>query len=240
MLHDPILSLVVRWTLVTPREVAAVLGCDIEQASDRLDVLVDEGWLAFWPVEEVGRPPAVTLTPWAAERLGVVLDNDSRWIAADQPRRTLRVDRRRRFLTETDHDAASGRSSLAKHVDPREPEPWIHATVAEETAYWHSRGVYRGDHGRDRLPFPTVLLGLSISWDGPEITATRRHCRSCGGRRLKAHEYCLKCDNWGLERLLPMKPRTRSERARKWPGALRGGLGDYRSRRHGAPGSCQA
>jgi hypothetical protein len=221
-----VLSVVVRYTLATPEDVARELGCDVEQASDSLDGLVDAGWLAFWVEEAPGEAPSVTLTPWGAEQLGLRLDDDSRWVPSSQAQPAPRVRAKHRMVHESKHVGGLEESSLDRRVDPRLVEPWVEIAAADEAAVALDRGLYRGDHGRERLPFPTVLLGLSIPWDGPEITLTRRECRSCGGRKLQAHEYCLKCDNWGLQRLIPREARVRRRRKKpKSRRSLRGGLG---------------
>lgn len=49
------------------------------------------------------------------------------------------------------------------------------------------------------LPRPTVLIGTSTTlWDNVK----RDVCPSCGNRRLRTYEYCLRCDAWGLGHLL--------------------------------------
>lgn len=221
-----VLSVVVRYTLATPEDVVRELGCETDAASDCLDGLVDGGWLVFWVEESPGELPSVTLTPWGAEQLGLVLDDDSRWIPVSQAQPAPRARSKRRTILESTHDAGHADASLPRCIDPRQAEPWVEVAAAEEVAIARARGLYRGDHGRERLPFPTVLLGLSVPWDGPEITLARRSCRSCGGRALEPHEYCLKCDNWGLQRLIRREPRVPVERPTpRPPGRLRGGLG---------------
>lgn len=49
------------------------------------------------------------------------------------------------------------------------------------------------------LPYPTVLVGEGTAlWDSLHYDV----CPGCGGRELKPHEYCLRCDRWGLDYLV--------------------------------------
>lgn len=67
--------------------IAAVLTTDGESRrvaslpppiASLLDAAAAAGWVVLW--SDLESEPAVTLTPWAAERLGVRLDDAGRWV----------------------------------------------------------------------------------------------------------------------------------------------------------------
>jgi hypothetical protein len=198
-----VLAVVVDLGAATPGAVAEALGCGEGEASDRLDALVDGGWLVFWPQAEVGDPPRVTLTPWGAERLGVRLDHRSeRWVPVTEGPPALRVPAKRETIQESVFNEVRWhwRSALEVMVDPCQDEPWVAVAQAEAIDRALASGVYGGDYGPERLPFPAMFLGLSNPWDGPKPARGRRRlCRACGGRPLPPHVYCLRCDNWGFD-----------------------------------------
>src|SRR5262249_52704692 len=69
---------------------------------------------------------------------------------------------------------------------------------------------------------PTVLLGLSVSpW--PVGQPMSRDCPGCRGRKLATIEYCLICDAYGCQHLLPKLPRVEKPRPPE-PDGLAGGL----------------
>lgn len=52
------------------------------------------------------------------------------------------------------------------------------------------------------LPLPILLLGQGMTWQGPMSAKLETKCPSCRSRQLAAREYCLICDNWGLDYLI--------------------------------------
>jgi hypothetical protein len=62
------------------------------------------------------------------------------------------------------------------------------------------------------LPTPTLLRGESLTpWPGPG-QARPSPCPACGDEPLRPHEYCLLCDRWRLDALLPRVPPPRPRR----------------------------
>jgi hypothetical protein len=212
---ETILSLVLERLSATQAEVAEALGCTAAEATAFVDALVTGGWLERWSKPGPGRGPAVTLTPWSAERLGVRLnDHSSRWVPRSSRLRPTRARLKRHTVPQFAYDGLGRGSVLHRQRDHRQHEPWVEVAAAELVELALRRGDYSGDYGREGLPVPTFLLGLALPWDRPEITTRRRRCRTCGGRRLRPTAYCLRCDNWGLHRLVPSAIR-RAARIRK-------------------------
>jgi hypothetical protein len=216
---DEAVAVVVRLTSATPEAVARALGCSAAEAEARLQALAAAGWLEFWPAGGSGRHRGATLTPWAAEQLRVRLDEDSRrWVSIETPPRRVRIRPRPRTILQSTLDRHRRRQgTVLDRRDVRQYEPWLEVAATEESERALARGLCRGVYNLDRLPYPTVLLGLSLPWDGPEITPARRRCRACGNARLRPHEYCLRCDNWGLDRRIPLEFRPRFLRRRRRP-----------------------
>jgi hypothetical protein len=210
-----VLEAAMRGSARTLDDLARDAGASADSVRPWVDRLIAEGWLIAWDAQGGVR---YALTPWAAARLGVMLDDEGRWVPQHEHDTLPRQRRKRRTVS----DALS---VLARRIDPAQHQPWVALAAADEIALARSRGVYKGDHSADRLPYPTVLLGLSIPWDGPELTRERTVCRSCGGCRLPAHVYCLKCDNWGMQRLIPRDLRDSPQRPQSNSGRLEGGLG---------------
>jgi hypothetical protein len=209
-----VLSVVTRRTWATPKQVAEGLRCGVEEASDVLQALVETGWLEFWPQTRVGQAPRLTLTPWAAERLGLRLNDSRCWVPITDPDPPPRVPPKRETIQQSAFDRRAWRSMLERQVDPCADEPWVAVALAEAIGEAWARGLYRGDHGLERLPFPAMFLGLSATWAGKAIMKRRRRCRACGSRQLQPHEFCLQCDNWGLGRVRP-KPKRRARRQKR-------------------------
>jgi hypothetical protein len=219
---DEAVLVVVQLTSATPEAVARALGRSEAEAEARLQALAAEGWLAFWPAGGSGRRRGATLTPWAAERLGVRLDEDSRrWVPVETPPLRMRVRRRPRTILQSTLDRRRRRGTALDRRDHRQYEPWLQVATGEESERALARGLCQGVYNLDRLPIPTVLLGLALPWDGPEITPARRRCRACGNARLRPHEYCLRCDNWGLDRRIPVEFRPQGLRRRRRPARRR-------------------
>jgi hypothetical protein len=185
----------------------------IDQSIDQVDLLADAP----------AGPLRWVLTPLAAERLGLRLDAESaRWVPAAAPAEPPRKARRGRTVCETDlNGEPDDPGPLDSFPDPGAPDPAEVVAAAEEADARAPRKRSRADHP-PALPQPTILLGERLIWDGPRWTETKP-CPGCRGRRLTAARYCLVCERWGLDFLVPSRPagaRTRYERGR-----LKGGLG---------------
>jgi hypothetical protein len=208
---EAVLTVLRRRVSATPEDVARALSCAVAEARRRLSVLVGLGWLEFWPTPP-GAPLRATLTPWAAERLGVRLDETSaRWVPASAGHHQRRVRTKRDTVSFSELDVPVEDSDLS--LDTRQLEPWEALAIAEAIERALAGDLAASVLDLDRLPQPSVLLGETIPWDGPEITAERPRCRTCGGRPLRPHEFCLRCDNWGLDRLRRRRRRSARPRA---------------------------
>jgi hypothetical protein len=141
----------------------------------------------------------VTLTPYAAERLGVELDRDGlRWQPAGtgpgpEPRHQFH-DGRGVVMLATDAAA-----DLDLIVDPLAPDPGRLVDQAEED----DRAVRKrgGNAGGDQavLPRPQFVIGYRPAWP----IAPGRPCPGCGnGRAVTQGVYCAACDRWWLDDLL--------------------------------------
>jgi hypothetical protein len=199
----------------TLAEVAIRAGLDLEATTDLLAALDADGWVE---VRERAEGLVVALSPLGAERLGVrVIEQGAgetpRWADASQrdplPPRAKNV-------------CANHRSADLDFVlDPR-PSPDIEAELAERSNFAldtpvparedRSQPLGRGslrkriDPNDDSTwPRPILLIGQGLTpWPGPCRDNAPARCPACGSKRLKLHAYCLCCDRWGLERLLPI------------------------------------
>jgi hypothetical protein len=205
---EAVLAVLRSRTSATPEDVVRALGCPVAEARRRLSALVGLGWLEFWPTPPCGSLRA-SLTPWAADQLGVRLDEtSSRWVPISARHRQRRARTKRDTLLFSELEEPIEDPDLC--INTRQLEPWQAVAIAEAIERAVARGLDPSDPNRDGLPYPPVLLDASSPWDGPEITPERQLCRACGGRPLRFHEYCLRCDNWGLDWLL--RGRRRSDR----------------------------
>lgn len=119
--------------------------------------LYDLGWVECW---ELTTGMVVTLSEWAAERLGYRVDP-----APDAPRSWVRV--------------TSVKTVPAPEAAEATPDPVVYAM---------------------RGPFPTLLLGSSMTW---RTAATPTPCDACGGAVRDRDHYCLRCDRWGRDGAKP-------------------------------------
>lgn len=194
-----------------PAELAGALGWEVEPTTDLLAALDEAGWLEIWEREE---GPAVTLSALGAARLGVHLvevghDECPRWSPIGDP------EPRPPAARGVYRDARAARFDDV--IDPL-PAPDVAAELAEAAGRLGSsagRGPLRPDRW-DGLPYPARLVGQGLTpWPGP-ARAGRPPCPACGGAELRADEYCLCCDRWGLDgRLWPATgPAARTRRDR--------------------------
>ncbi len=194
----------------TPTELASLLAWDLEQMTDELASMDIAGWLDVWERpgdEEV----AVTLSAWGADRLGVRLAESGgglslRWVEAGQPEPVhLRAKGviASASLEELDlvFDALPAPGAC---LDDLDSEPVLSEENPNGPTFW---------------PAPTQLLGERLTpWPGPGPVAERpgevsKSCPVCQGRRLGPHQYCLRCDRWGLDHLLRPVPSRERPRA---------------------------
>jgi hypothetical protein len=226
-----VLSAVVRTATVSPSvaAVAAELGRNAVELAGPIDQLERDGWITRW--DNCPDGPAISLTPLGAARLKLALSGDSqRWVSHDAKPTLAKLRCGRRIVAESDLTPAGESDSehfarIDQRVDARQFEP-VDDLIGQEAVERELRqGTFRGDRGADRLPFPTRLIGSTIPWDGPEITLVRRVCRTCGGQPLKGNVYCLKCDNWGLQKRIPIEAPRVSTRRRVRADSLKGGIG---------------
>jgi hypothetical protein len=206
----------------TVEDLAGATGADAAEVEPVLAEMEAAGWVEPWEPDPSG-PARCVLTPLAAERLGLRLDAESaRWVPAAAPAEPPRKARRGKQVCETDlNGEPDDPGPLDSFPDPGAADPAEAVAEAEWVEATAPRKRSRADHPPG-LPRPTILLGERLIWDGPRWTQTRP-CPGCRGHRLTAARYCLICDRWGLDYLLPSRPagaRTRYERGR-----LKGGLG---------------
>jgi hypothetical protein len=135
----------------------------------------------------------VTLTPLAAERMGVELTIDSgRWL----PRGKLYQEK----LSSRPGEEWSPRDPTS-YVDPTLPEP-LDVLVDLETrgaliapGHWWLRDGSTLKVGH--------VHGIGVEWPWALLAAPGEPCRGCGGRRLARGAYCAICHNSGVDGLLP-------------------------------------
>ncbi len=169
----------------SPVEVARRVDRPSESTTDDLADLHLGGWIEVWD-----RPdgPVVTLTPLAAERLGLRLvedgrDLDPRWLGLGDPEPC--PPRARNVC----HQAAA--ANLDRVVDPT-PSPLGDPRWVEPDS--RVVGPNRSEPVR-----PRRLIGLGLTpWPGPARPGDRI-CPACGSRRLPVEAYCLYCDRNGRE-----------------------------------------
>jgi hypothetical protein len=179
---------------LTPAQLASRIGGPRESAFDALADLDASGWLDPW---EADGEFYVTLTPHAAERLGVRLvpagrSDTLRWVPVNDPEPCPRAPGR----GQGDVDA------LDLIPDPAPgPEAEVEAAErAERMVHRHPRGVHVASE--PSLPRPTILLGSGLTpWPGP-VEAKARICPGCLSGPIPERAYCLVCDRWGLDDIL--------------------------------------
>jgi hypothetical protein len=178
----------------TPAQLASRIGGPRELAFDALADLDASGWLDPW---ETDGEFYVTLTPHAAERLGVRLvpagrSDTLRWVPLSDPEPCPRAPGR----GQGDVDA------LDLIPDPA-PGPEAEVEAAERA----ERMIRRNPRGNQvpsesSFPRPTILLGSGLTpWPGP-LAGKGRICPGCRSQPISERAYCLVCDRWGLDELL--------------------------------------
>jgi hypothetical protein len=202
---DILLQATVAWQ--TSAKIAEALGRDVEETTDLLSRMDEAGWISVWDADPV---PFVILSALAAERLHVHLvevgpNETPRWARIGDP---LPPRPRARNVTRTEQAAA------LDLVPSSRPAPEVEAIRSEQL---ERRSVRRANAPSPRgpieaLPTPRLFRGEGLTpWPGPG-RALQLPCPACGGQPLRPHEYCLCCDRWGLDALLPRVPSARHRR----------------------------
>ncbi len=191
----------------TPAQLASRIGGPREPALDALADLDASGWLDPWETEGEFY---VTLTPHAAERLGVRLvpagrSDTLRWVPIDDPQPCPRAAGR-----------GQGDVDALDLIPDRSPGPDADAESAER-----AERMAGGAHSTsDRtFPRPTILLGSGLTpWPGP-LASKVGVCLGCRSEPMSERSYCLICDRWGMDHIFagprgeagaPGRPRRRT------------------------------
>lgn len=185
-------------------------------AGDALEAVIvrafDGGEVEPWEHEG----DRLTLTALSAERLGVGLTDDGeRWMRLAKVGRTPRVKLPSGTITEADLSAHDETNDWVGYLSPlqrvTDDQPSAHENVIDRE---DAERLGRRYSGRGRppigldVPMPKVLLGERLQWP-----VEGRPCQSCRGR-LRPWEYCLVCDAFGLEHLLPKVSAIRAQPAK--------------------------
>jgi hypothetical protein len=182
----------------TPGQIAKASGRDLEPTTDLLCEMDVAGWVEVWDGDV---EPLVTLTPLAAERLGVVIAEfgvrlKPRWVPAGDPPPSPPKSTDVHYTDRQAHDDAF-------------LDPFDFPDIAAEKSERVERRTAALRKVRDRvthiddLPTPVHLQGQGLTpWPGPAEVDARPCCPACGDRPLAPHVYCLCCNRWGLDDLL--------------------------------------
>lgn len=202
-----------RQCIVSVTALVDLAATDLETVLSSLGSLESGGLVEFDAAAET-----VTLTPLSADRLGLRVEYEGGawvWVPVDQPERQSR--------------ARSSSFDASTRIDRRQHEPWqeveaweyadtLAAAQAKARAHAESMGKrYRRTDAEleaidDSLPKPGLVLTGVQMWppqhdnDYDALTrkwAASRRCPVCRGRKLRPSHYCLWCDRWGLDWLLP-------------------------------------
>jgi hypothetical protein len=158
------------------------------------------GWIVYW--SECPQEPSYTLTPAAADRLGVAIGPDGRWHRATDDAANgnySRPGKVRRADAEEDDEPGGW---LRHQIDPRAVDPSFSAENAEELgAMMHNPYVRRLLGG---TAAPTVILGLRLPWpilgdDGRPLAPTGDVRPCCGVGPLPVQAVCLWCGRSGID-----------------------------------------
>lgn len=195
-IQDLILARILRGSIAwqTLEELEVATGMDAQTIGDAVADLDATGWLDAW---ERDPDPVVTLSVAGAARLGArIVERGASmtpcWALAGEPEPPEPA------AANVAHLARSG--GLSTLPDPQ-PGPELLAMFHEE----HLLSVPSRRPRRitaEILPWPTILLGTSLTpWPGPGAFRAG-HCPACHSRPLGHSMYCLGCDRWGLDHLV--------------------------------------
>jgi hypothetical protein len=184
----------------SPRDLTELLGWNIEDTSDVLASLDDEGWLQVWDQEEDG--VVVALSPLGAERIGMRIaefgaSETARWVSMGDPDPPL---------PRAKHVCTQARAAALNYVEDPQLGPELAALRAEELSQLAkvlAPDPRSGTWLEVEPPWPSCLLGVSLTpWPGPRRDP-QEECPACGRMPLKPNMYCLYCDRWGLDGVFP-------------------------------------
>jgi hypothetical protein len=202
---DVLLRATVAWQ--TSARIAEALGRDVEETTDLLSQMDEAGWITVWDADP---EPFLILSALAAERLHVHLvevgpNETPRWARIGDPLPPSPKARNVPWMKQ---------AAALDLVPASRPSPEVEAIRSEQV---ERRAILRaGAHvPRDpiaSLPPPRLFRGEGLTpWPGPGQKGPSP-CPACGGQPLRRHEYCLYCDRWGLDALLPSVPPPRVRR----------------------------
>ena len=189
---------------------ALIESGDVELA---LDSLAEAGLVATWSFEEETH---VTLTPFAAERLGLRISR-GRWVPANAPERRTRVSKA--GIECADPDRIADRR-IGEPIDTLIAVEDAEAGLADEARRQAAAEASGRRHRRtdadlseSRLTPPSLVLSGCQPW--PPAAQWGRRCPVCRDLALPYFASCLWCDRWGLDSLLARIHRREAEQARK-------------------------
>lgn len=193
----------------TPVDLAATLAMDVDQLTDRLADLDSAGWLEVW---EQPDGVSVTLSAWAAARLGVKLAEGRtpgtwRWVPRDAP--DPGPERARGVIS------GSNTVDLGLLIDAG-----VEAPAALASAEVLQGAIENPQRASRQDLYPTHLVGENLTpWPGPETARQDPpRCPACQDRPLSPRSYCLRCDRWGFDEAQRALRTPRSAPARHAPG----------------------
>lgn len=177
-------------------ELAEVLGWSRDAVEDELATLDAAGWLEVW-----NRPdapdPFVTFSPLGATRLGLRLIEVGptelpRWAYPSEPDPPLLKARG----VSSDPNGAALNSVIDEGPGPAE--------LAERADMRFAKSDETTAVNINALPLPILLRGQSLTWHGPhQVERDGGKCPGCRSNPMGPREYCLCCDRWGFDRLMP-------------------------------------
>jgi hypothetical protein len=185
----------------TPAELAVELKGGLDETMELLSDMDVDGWIEVWDYEP---GPRIALSSLAAERLKIHLvevgpGETPRWAHLGDPAPPC---------PRAKHVCQSSVAAALEFAPDNSTPPPLAAERAERAR--RQAALLEANPSTtiraEDLPWPTHLVGQGlVPWPGP----TRDHatvCPACGNRRLKPHMYCLCCDRWGMDGLLPPSP----------------------------------
>jgi hypothetical protein len=186
----------------TPRQIAASIGADVEETLDALADLDAAGLVSVWAEHA---PLVVTLSPLAAQRLGVTLVETRQAEIFHWSRDAVSARSRRRPSARQLRQLEAHERALNEIEDPSQSIDLVVESIDREELIRRRRQL----KPRIReMPRPSILLTGHplIPWDEwPHRIRHRVNCRPkvcpvCRDRPLSRSTLCLSCGNWGWDR----------------------------------------